>query len=137
LPGPSLRPLITPLGKAPNFGLMTDEGRKAKWLIEVTTTDEPQWSVLGGAIGMKVMEDVPFVAGIDRYLGQVDSLSCGKLKDMGAATATNGAVGLYHVENINGFVKPIRTCGRRKMRSLREPLSVARIIPSISSMIGA
>ncbi|BAQ15616.1 aconitase X catalytic domain-containing protein [Methyloceanibacter caenitepidi] len=24
----------------------------------------------------------------------------GKLKDMGAATATNGAVGLYHVENI-------------------------------------
>ena len=49
---------------------------------------------------MKVMEDVPFIAGIDRYLGQVDSISCGKLKDMGAATATNGAVGLYHVENI-------------------------------------
>ena len=92
--------LCNMLGKAPNFGLMTDEGRKAKWLIEVTTTDEPQWSVLGGAIGMKVMEDVPFVAGIDRYLGQVDNLSCGKLKDMGAATATNGAVGLYHVENI-------------------------------------
>jgi len=88
------------LGKAPNFGLTTDEGRKAKWLIELTTTDEPQWSVVGGAIGMKVMEDVPFIAGADRYLGQVDGISCGKLKDMGAATATNGAVGLYHVENI-------------------------------------
>lgn len=92
--------LCNMLGKAPNFGLMTDEGRKAKWLIELTTTDEPQWSVVGGAIGMKVMEDVPFIAGADRYLGQVDSISCGKLKDMGAATATNGAVGLYHVENI-------------------------------------
>jgi predicted aconitase len=88
------------LGKAPHFGLMTDEGRKAKWLIEVKTTDEPQWSVLGGAIGMKVMEEVPFIAGIERYLGQFDDISMGKLKDMGAATATNGAVGLYHVENI-------------------------------------
>ena len=88
------------LGKAPHFGLLTDEGRQAKWLIEVKTTDEPQWSVLGGAIGMKVMEDVPYVAGIDRYLGQIDGVSMGKLKDMGAATATNGAVGLYHVENI-------------------------------------
>src|SRR5581483_103407 len=38
--------------------------------------------------------------GIDQWLGQVDSRSMGKLKDMGAATATNGAVGLYHVENI-------------------------------------
>jgi predicted aconitase len=95
-----LEMLCNILGKAPHFGLMTDEGRKAKWLIEVKTTDEPQWSVVGGAIGMKVMEDVPYVAGIDRYLGQVDSISCGKLKDMGAATATNGAVGLYHVEGI-------------------------------------
>ena len=91
------------LGKAPHFGLMTDEGRQAKWLIEVQTTDEPQWSVLGGAIGMKVMEDVPYVAGIDRYLGQLDGISMGKLKDMGAATATNGAVGLYHVENITPY----------------------------------
>lgn len=88
------------LGKAPYFGLMTDEGRKAKWLIEVNTKSEPVWSVLGGAIGMKVMEDVPYIAGVDKYLGQVDGLSMGKLKDMGAATATNGAVGLYHVENI-------------------------------------
>ena len=88
------------LGKAPYFGLMTDEGRQAKWLIEVKCKSEPPWSVLGGAIGMKVMEDVPYIAGIDQWLGQVDSRSMGKLKDMGAATATNGAVGLYHVENI-------------------------------------
>ena len=88
------------LGKAPYFGLMTDEGRKAKWLIEVKTKGEPNWSVLGGAIGMKVMEDVPYITGIDKYLGQVDGVSMGKLKDMGAATATNGAVGLYHVENV-------------------------------------
>jgi predicted aconitase len=88
------------LGRAPHFGLMTTEGRRAKWLIDVQTEVEPPWSVLGSAIGMKVIEDVPYIAGIDKFLGQVDDISCGKLKDMGAATATNGAVGLYHVEGI-------------------------------------
>jgi predicted aconitase len=95
-----LEMLCNMLGKAPNFGLMTDEGRQAKWIIEVKTTKEPAWSVLGSAIGMKVMEDVPYITGVDQFLGQVDGISMGKLKDMGAATATNGAVGLYHVENI-------------------------------------
>ena len=47
------------LGKAPYFGLMTDEGRMAKWLIEVKTTNEPDWGVVGTAIGRKVVEDVP------------------------------------------------------------------------------
>jgi predicted aconitase len=88
------------LGKAPHFGLMTTEGRRAKWHIDVRTNKEPPWSVLGSAIGMKVIEDVPYITGIDKFLGQVDDISCGKLKDMGAATATNGAVGLYHVEGI-------------------------------------
>jgi hypothetical protein len=88
------------LGRAPHFGLMTTEGRRAKWLIDVQTEVEPPWSVLGSAIGMKVIEDVPYIAGVDKFLGQVDHISCGKLKDMGAATATNGAVGLYHVEGI-------------------------------------
>ena len=88
------------LGKAPHFGLMTDEGRSAKWLIDVRVDSEPHWSVLGSAIGMKVMEDVPYIIGVDTFLGQVDGISMGKLKDMGAATATNGAVGLYHVDKI-------------------------------------
>lgn len=88
------------LGKAPHFGLMTDEGRSAKWLIDVQVDKEPNWSVLGSAIGMKVMEDVPYIIGVDKFLGQVDGISMGKLKDMGAATATNGAVGLYHVDKI-------------------------------------
>ncbi|MCK5366491.1 MAG: DUF521 domain-containing protein, partial [Gammaproteobacteria bacterium] len=89
------------LGKAPYFGLLTDEGRQAVWLIDVKTSGEPDWGVLGGAIGVKCAEDVPFVAGIDKYLGgKVDDSNMHKLKAMGSATASNGAVGLYHVENI-------------------------------------
>lgn len=89
------------LGKAPRFGLMTDEGRMAKWLIEVKTTKEPDWGVLGGAIGVKVTEDVPYIVGIDKYFGgKVDDSNMHKLKAMGSSTASNGAVGLYHVEKI-------------------------------------
>ena len=47
--------------KAPYFGLMTDEGRQAKWLIDVKTSKTPDWGVLGTAIGRKVVEDVPLV----------------------------------------------------------------------------
>jgi hypothetical protein len=93
------------VGKAPYFGLMTDEGRKAKWLIDVRTKGEPNWGVLGGAIGMKVTEDVPYIIGVDKYLGGKvnnvsDNVGISKLKMMGSATASNGAVGLYHVEGV-------------------------------------
>lgn len=89
------------LGKAPEFGLLTDEGRKAKWLVEVKTSKIPNAQVLGSAIGMKVVEDVPYIIGLDRFLGRgLSADTCDYLKDMGAASASNGAVGLYHVENI-------------------------------------
>ena len=88
------------VGCVPEFGLLTDEGRKATWLIEVRTTKKPEAQLLGSAIGMKVMEDVPFVTGLDGYFNGLDSEAKAYLKDFGAATASNGAVGLYHIENL-------------------------------------
>ena len=89
------------LGKVPEFDLLTDEGRKAKWIVEVKTTKKPEAQILGSAIGMKVMEDVPYIKGLDAWIGtELDESTKGYLKDMGAATASNGAVGLYHVENL-------------------------------------
>jgi hypothetical protein len=88
-------------GKTPVFGFLTDDGRKADWLIEVKTSRIPEAQVLGSAIGMKVTEDVPFIRGLDRFLGTgLDNTAKDYLKDMGAATASNGAVGLFHVENV-------------------------------------
>ena len=50
---------------------------------------------------MKVMEDVPYIVGLDKWLGgELNDAAKTYLKDFGAATASNGAVGLYHVENI-------------------------------------
>ncbi len=89
------------LGKVPYFGLLTDEGRKATWIVEVKTTKKPEAQILGSAIGMKVMEDVPFVKGLDTWIGtELDGDTKAYLKDFGAATASNGAVGLYHIENL-------------------------------------
>ena len=89
------------VGFVPYFGLLTDEGRKATWVIKIETTKKPEAQLLGSAIGMKVMEDVPYVVGLDKWIGtELDDAACTYLKDFGAATASNGAVGLYHIENL-------------------------------------
>ena len=93
-------------GFVPEFGLLTDEGRKAHWLVEVKCTRRPEAQLLGSAIGMKVMEDVPYVRGLDTWLGtELTDEVCAYLKDFGAATASNGAVGLYHIENLTPEAK--------------------------------
>ncbi len=89
------------VGYVPYFGLLTDEGRKATWVVKVQTTKKPEAQLLGSAIGMKVMEDVPYVIGLDRWIGnELDDSACAYLKDFGAATASNGAVGLYHIDGL-------------------------------------
>ncbi len=88
-------------GCVPHFGLLTDEGRRATWVVAVQTSTAPEAQVLGSAIGMKVMEDVPYIRGLDRFIGtELTQDAKDYLKDMGAASASNGAVGLFHVENL-------------------------------------
>jgi predicted aconitase len=91
-------------GKVPVFGVLTDEGRKAKWHIDVRLSKEPHWGALGGAVGTKVVEQIPYITGIDQWIGMEDGkpdlVSMGKLKAFGSSTASSGAVGLYHVENV-------------------------------------
>ena len=89
------------VGYVPYFGLLTDQGRKATWIIKIETTKKPEAQLLGSAIGMKVMEDVPYVIGLDKWIGtELTDSATAYLKDFGAATASNGAVGLYHIENL-------------------------------------
>ena len=94
------------VGFVPYFGLLTDEGRRATWVIKIETSKKPEAQLLGSAIGMKVMEDVPYVVGLDKWLGtELDDAACTYLKDFGAATASNGAVGLYHIANLTPEAK--------------------------------
>ena len=94
------------VGYVPYFGLLTDEGRRATWIVKIETSKKPEAQLLGSAIGMKVMEDVPYVVGLDKWLGtELDDAACTYLKDFGAATASNGAVGLYHIANLTPEAK--------------------------------
>ena len=93
-------------GFVPEFGLLTDEGRKAAWVVEVRCEHKPEAQLLGSAIGMKVMEEVPYVKGMEKWLGtELDEENKAYLKDFGAATASNGAVGLYHIANLTPEAK--------------------------------
>ena len=95
-------------GFVPHFGLLTDQGRKATWIVKVQCRKKPEAQLLGSAIGMKVMEDVPYVTGMTQWLGtELTDETCAYLKDFGAATASNGAVGLYHIENLTPEAKEL------------------------------
>lgn len=96
------------VGFVPYFGLLTDEGRKAGWIVDIRTSQTPEAQLLGSAIGMKVTEDVPYIRGLDAFLGtELTEDVRAYLKDFGAATASNGAVGLYHIENLTPEAKTL------------------------------
>lgn len=96
----------TILGVVPEFGFLLDEGRKADYKVILKCSKMPEAQILGSAIGMKVMEKVPYVIGLDKYLKDFpDEDTIAYLKDFGAATASNGAVGLYHIDNITPEAK--------------------------------
>ena len=95
-------------GYVPHFGLLTDEGRKATWVVKVECEHKPEAQLLGSAIGMKIMEDVPYVMGMEKWLGtELNEQNSAYLKDFGAATASNGAVGLYHIANLTPEAKEL------------------------------
>ena len=94
--------------------MLTDDGRRADWVVEVRCERRPEAQLLGSAIGMRVMADVPYITGLDAWLGdELDGSAKAYLKDMGAACASNGAVGLYHVE---GLTPEAREQGRALVR---------------------
>lgn len=89
------------VGKAPLSGLLLDEPRRATWRIDVRAAEPPLPQLLGIAIGRRVLSDVPLVTGLDRFLDpDLDPPTRDYLHELGAAAATAGAVGLFHVEGI-------------------------------------
>ena len=99
----------TILGVVPEFGFLLDEGRKADYKVVLKCSKIPEAQILGSAIGLKVMEKVPYVYGLDKFLKDLpDEDTIAYLKDFGAATASNGAVGLYHIDGITPEAKKLK-----------------------------
>jgi len=96
------------LGEVPEFGFLLDEGRKADYKVIIKCSKLPEAQILGSAIGRKVREKVPYVIGLDKWLKDLpDEDTLAYLKDFGAATASNGAVGLYHIDKITPEAKEL------------------------------
>jgi len=89
------------VGKTPLAGQLTDEGRRADWLVEIKPEKLPDPQLLGTALGLKLPTGVPYISGLDRFLNtDLDGTTTDYLQEMGSMLATYSAVNLYHVENI-------------------------------------
>ncbi len=87
-------------GKAPDHGLHRPENRLARFVFDVGDLpaaflgSEAAWPVLGSLYGRLAGNDIGVVAGIAGSPGE-DSL-----KAFGAAAASSGAVGLFHMAGV-------------------------------------
>jgi predicted aconitase len=87
-------------GRAPDYGLHRTENRFAKIVIDVSALDgafiasEVAWPVLGSLFGRLAGNTIGVVAGVQRNPGE------DALKAFGAAAASSGAVGLFHIAGV-------------------------------------
>ncbi len=87
-------------GRAPDYGLHRQENRRATLVFDVSAlpaaflSSQIAWPVLGSLYGREVGNAVGVVTGIERHPGE------DALKAFGAATASSGAVGLFHIAGV-------------------------------------
>lgn len=83
-------------GRVPAYGYHLDENRKGQFLIHVDAKlqDIADYGALGYWVGTRVESGVPVFTGIPADV-EVD-----KLKALGAALASSGAVALYHIVGV-------------------------------------
>jgi predicted aconitase len=87
-------------GRAPDYGLHRNENRFASIVFDVSSLDaaflasDIAWPVLGNLYGRLVGNAVGVVAGIQTSPGE------DALKGFGAAAASSGAVGLFHIAGV-------------------------------------
>ncbi|MHA6644196.1 aconitase X [Mesorhizobium sp. A623] len=87
-------------GHAPDYGLHRPENRRATLLFDVSGLpaaflhSEIAWPILGSLYGREAGSAVGVVSGISRHPGE------DALKAFGAAAASSGAVGLFHIAGV-------------------------------------
>jgi hypothetical protein len=86
-------------GRAPATGLHTDEGRRARMQVDVDVPDEwldddLLYVAVGHLLGRLAATAVTVITGLDRRADEH------RLKSLGAAAASSGSVGLFHVAGV-------------------------------------
>ena len=123
-------------GRVPNVGLHCEENRRATFYIHLDETlaadwaTPASWAAFGSLVGSLVGEHVPVIDGLQHLRPSNDML-----KAFGAAAASAGSVGLFHIVGITPEAHdlqtachgrdPIESCGiqRRQLRDSWDELS--------------
>ncbi len=88
------------VGRVPESGLHTAEGRLAQLVVEVRLPDEVlereiAYPLIGHALGQVAGVELPVITGLDPAEATED-----RLKNLGAAAASSGAVAMFHAVGV-------------------------------------
>ncbi len=108
-------------GVAPDYGLHQPANRRASLVFDVSGLDpdflasEIVWPVLGSLIGREAGPDIGVVSGITSHPGD------DALKAFGAASASTGAVGLFHIAGVTPEASDLATAlgGEAPVRTIK------------------
>ena len=109
-------------GRAPDYGLHRPENRRASVIFDVSAlkpvflSSEIAWPVLGSLYGRLVGSDIGVVTGVPASPDE------DALKAFGAAAASSGAVGLFHIAGVTPEAPDAETA-----LGGNEPASVIRV----------
>ncbi|WP_280177768.1 aconitase X catalytic domain-containing protein [Mesorhizobium sp. NFR06] len=113
-------------GRAPDYGLHRPENRRARLIFDVSglspsfLASEIAWPVLGSLYGREVGNAIGVVTGVAGRPGE------DALKAFGAAAASSGAVGLFHIAGVTPEAPDIET-----ILAGPEPEAVIRVTPQM------
>lgn len=96
-------------GRAPDYGLHRPDNRRARLIFDVSglspsfLASEIAWPVLGSLYGREVGDAIAVVTGVASHPGE------DALKAFGAAAASSGAVGLFHIAGVTPEAPGVET----------------------------
>jgi hypothetical protein len=123
-------------GRAPAVGLHTDEGRRATVLVRLEVPDhwldnDLLYPVLGHVLGQVTGTDVPVIIGLDERADQ------DRLKALGAAAASSGAVGMFHAVGVTPEAKSLEAAMQGKPPELVVTVDEAALRAGLADLSSA
>ncbi|TPJ82908.1 aconitase X catalytic domain-containing protein [Mesorhizobium sp. B2-6-2] len=112
--------------RAPDYGLHRTENRRARLIFDVSglspsfLASEIAWPVLGSLYGREVGNAIAVVRGVTAHPGE------DALKAFGAAAASSGAVGLFHIAGVTPEAPDVEA-----ILAGPEPEAVIRVTPAM------
>ncbi len=107
------------VGATPEYGLHADEGREPTVIVKVRTKPRGiAYSLIGLVAGERVGDGLPFFRGFRGTEGD--------LKWLGAALASSGACGMFHLESVTPEARRARVKGLKSITITSDDLIAAR-----------